>query len=307
MKTIMIIGASGFIGKHLTKYYLDQNNLVIAFVPNPIKMVELSNRYTNLIVIKASYDDFNNIASKVNINCTPDVFYYLAWDGYGKSTNDYVAQTNNIKPVCDAVVEAKKIGCKRFLFTSSLSEYMVKEGSNLKHDDDATCNVYGSAKHAARILAQAVAAQQDLPFISIAFANTFGPGDFSLRSTNLFIYQLLNQKDINLTEGNHMYDWNYIDDALEGLILAGEKGKPDSFYYIGNRMRRPLKEIVFEVRDILSPKSTINLGKYHDDFYMDYSCIDVHKLYRDTGYLAKKDFKEAILSTATWVSSQKWE
>ncbi len=50
-----------------------------------------------------------------------------------------------------------------------------------------------------------------------------------------------------------MYDWNYIDDCISGLMLAGEQGKSDSVYYIGSRTRRPLKEIVSELRDILAP------------------------------------------------------
>ncbi|BES66468.1 NAD(P)-dependent oxidoreductase [Gottschalkiaceae bacterium SANA] len=303
---IAIIGASGFIGQHLTKRYLENGDSVTAFVPHVEKLNALEKQYKNLKVICTSFDDFDSLSSMVYENICFDIFYYLAWDGYGKATNDYKEQVKNIKPLCDAIVEAKKIGSKKFLFASSLSEYMIKEGSNLSHNEGGCCNVYGSAKHAARLLAQAVATQQDIPFISIAFANTFGPGDMSHRSSNLFINQLLKGQDLNLTEGNHMYDWNYIDDAVDGLKLAGEQGKPDELYYIGNRSRRPLKEIISEVRDILAPEAKINFGKYHEDFYMDYSCMDTHKLYRDTGYLARTNFKEAITATAEWVRTLNW-
>ena len=307
MKSIMIIGASGFIGQHLTRHYLENNCKVTAFVQNPEKMDLLVRNYAErLKVIAASFDDYETLFDRVNESEAPDILYYLAWSGYGKATNDYQEQIKNIKPVCDAIVEAKKMGVKRFLFSSSLSEFMIKENCNLSHDEGGVCNVYGSAKHAARLMAQSVASQQNMPFVSVAFANTFGPGDCSHRSTNLFIHQLLTGQDINLTEGTHMYDWNYIDDCITGLTLAGELGKTDSLYYIGGRTRRPLKEIVTELRDILAPNAKINLGKYHEDFYMDYTCVDVHKLYRDTGYLAKTDFKEAVISTAEWVKTLKW-
>lgn len=306
MKTIAIIGASGFIGQHLTRHYLEQQYKVITFVPDPENMNELSQKYSNLEIHKAAFENFENLSSLVNTVDDPYVFYYLAWGGYGKATNDYKEQIKNIKPVSDALVEAKKMGFARFLFTSSLSEYMIHEDTDLTHDRGACCNVYGSAKHAARIIAQSVAQQQGIPFISVAFANTFGPGDRSHRSTNLFIHQLLIGQDINLTEGSHMYDWNYIDDCINGLTLAGEKGISDSLYYIGSRTRRPLKEIVTELRDIIAPEAKINLGKYPESFYMDYSCLDVHKLYRDTGYLAKVDFKDAVLATTEWVKTLEW-
>lgn len=306
MKNIMIIGASGFIGQHLTRHYLEQGDTVTAFVPNPEKMDEIKKEFSKLKTVKAVFEDFNSISERTNNTKEVDVFFYLAWGGYGKATNDYREQIKNIKPVCDAIVEAKKMNVKRFVFASSLSEYMIKEGSTLSHNEDGVCNVYGSAKHAARLMAQAVASQQDIPFISVAFANTYGPGDMSHRSTNMFIHQLLTGNDINLTEGTHMYDWNYIDDCISGLTLAGEKGQPDSLYYIGSRTRRPLKEIVGELRDILAPDAKINLGKYHEDFYMDYPCVDTHKLYRDTGYLANTDFKDAVIATAEWVKTLDW-
>lgn len=308
MNSVMIIGASGFIGQHLTRHYLEQGCKVTAFVPDPEKMDSFNEKYGELFTaVPASFDDFDTISERAEGIDAPDIFFYLAWGGYGKATNDYREQIKNIKPVCDAIVEAKKMGAKRFLFASSLSEYMIKEGSTLSHDKGGVCNVYGSAKHAARLMAQAVASQQNMPFVSVAFANTFGPGDRSRRSTNLFIHQLLTGQDINLTEGIHMYDWNYIDDCISGLTLAGEQGKPDSLYYIGSRTRRPLKEIVEELRDILAPEAKINLGKYHEDFYMDYPCVDVHQLYRDTGYLAKTEFKDAVIATAEFVKTLDWE
>ena len=112
---------------------------------------------------------------------------------------------------------------------------------------------------------------------------------------------------MDLTEGIHLYDWNYIEDTIAGLVLAGEKGKIDSVYYIVSDRRRPLKDIVGEVRDILAPGVEIRLGTYKEDFHVDYTSVDVTKLYRDTGYQPKWDFKEAVLKTAEWVKSLPWE
>jgi len=299
MKTIAITGASGFIGKHLMKHYLEGGSNVLVFVPDPESLSEYE-KYDNLELIKAGFEDFNRLSELTGTRGI-DIFYYLSWHGYGKTTNDYTAQVENIKPICDAISEAGKIGCKRFLFTTSFSEYMISEHDTLSHDSGAHCNVYGATKQAARVLAHAVAAQNGIQFLSVAFANTFGPGDKSLRSTNLFIHKLLNGEALDLTSGVHLYDWNYIDDTIQGLVLAGERGKEDSVYYIGSDRRRPLKDIVAEVRDILAPDVEIRFGKYKEDFYVDYSNIDTGKLYRDTGYWPRCNFKDAILATAEWV------
>lgn len=303
---IAITGASGFIGQHLVKHYLNEGDEVCAIIPAPENIDASLRENPNLSIVKAGFEDFDKLSENIPMKGI-DVFYYLSWGGYGKATNDYAAQVQNIKPLSDAVSESAKLGCKRFLFSTSFSEYMISEHETKTHDEGAFCNVYGSAKHAARVLAQAVAAQRGVDFICVAFANTFGPGDRSKRSTNLFLHRLLNGQDLDLTEGIHLYDWNYIDDTLNGLVLAGEKGKSDAVYYIGNNERRPLKDIVSDVRDYVAPDAKINLGTYKEDFHVDYSCVDVHRLYRETGYLAKWDFKDAVLATAEWVKTLPWE
>ena len=305
MKKIAITGASGFIGQHLLRHYLEEGTHVLAIVPDPEHLDEFKT-YQEFEVIKAGFEDFDKIS-----DMTPtrdfDIFYYLSWGGYGKATNDYSAQYQNIKPICDAVNEASKMGCKRFLFSTSFSEYMISENETLSHNAGAHCNVYGAAKQAARVLAHATAAQRGVPFLSVAFANTFGVGDRSHRSTNLFVHKLLHGEALDLTEGVHLYDWNYIEDTIAGLVLAGEKGKVDSVYYIGSNERRPLKDIVSDVRDIICPSAEIRLGTYHEDFHVDYTSVDVTKLYRDTGYQPKWKFEDAVKKTAEWVLTLDWE
>lgn len=305
MKKIAITGASGFIGKHLLRHYLEEGACVCAIVPDPENLEEFK-AYPNLEIVKAGFEDFDKISQMASIRDI-DIFYYLSWAGYGKATNDYSAQIENILPICHAVNEASKMGCRRFLFTTSFSEYMISEDEVLTHDTGAHCNVYGAAKHAARVMAHATAAQKGVPFLCVAFANTFGVGDCSRRSTNLFVHRLLNNQPLDLTEGIHLYDWNYIDDTLRGLVLAGEKGHEDAVYYIGSNNIRPLKDIVSEVRDILAPDVEIRLGTYVENFHVDYSSVDVTRLYRDTGYQPKCSFRDAVLKTAEWVRTLPWD
>lgn len=305
MKKIVITGASGFIGQHLLGHYLDEGAHVTAIVPDP-ENIRIFQKFCNLEIVKAGFEDFDKISTLACIRDI-DIFYYLSWGGYGKATNDYIEQEKNIKPICSAVDEASKMGCKRFLFSTSFSEFMVSEHDALTHNEGAHCNVYGATKQAARVLAHATAAQKGVPFLCVAFANTFGVGDRSHRSTNLFVHKLLKGEPIDLTEGIHLYDWNYIEDTIAGLVLAGEKGKADAVYYIGSNNLRPLKDIVGEVRDILAPGVEIKLGTYKEDFHVDYSSIDITRLYRDTGYMPRWNFREAVLKTADWVKSLDWE
>jgi nucleoside-diphosphate-sugar epimerase len=300
IKKAIISGASGFIGKALTKKLL-LNGVDVTTIVRYSDVMDEFQDFPNFHIIRLDFDRYQDIPDFISAKGF-DIFFYLAWAGYGKTTNDYQVQIANIKPVSDAIIAASKIGCKRFLFTSSFSEFMVLENEEKTHLNGAASNVYGSAKKAARIIAHSVAKQVGIEFLSIAFANTYGPGDLSRRSTNMIIKKLLDNSPVDLTMGIHLYDWNFIDDAINGLLLAAEKGKSDELYYIGRQLR-PLKDIIFEVRDIVNINGVVNLGLYKEDFHVDYSSIDVNKLYRDTGYLPLCNFKQSIIDTINWIKN----
>ena len=103
MKTIAMTGASGFIGQHLLRHYLEEGAHVIAFVPDPENMEEYK-KYPNFELVKAFFEDFDHLSELTGTRGV-DIFYYLSWGGYGKATNDYAAQIQNIKllEIADAV------------------------------------------------------------------------------------------------------------------------------------------------------------------------------------------------------------
>ena len=83
MKTIAMTGASGFIGQHLLRHYLEEGAHVIAFVPDPENMGEFT-KYPNFELVKAFFEDFDHL-SELTPTRDIDIFYYLSWGGYGKA------------------------------------------------------------------------------------------------------------------------------------------------------------------------------------------------------------------------------
>ena len=170
----------------------------------------------------------------------------------------------------------------------------------------ARASIYGVCKLCARELCN-VLLKDSMEFVATAFTNVFGVGDRSKRTANFFIHKLLMGQSLDLIEGDNAYDWTYIDDAVEGLIVVGEKGKNGKQYYIGSRVPLKFKEILTRVRDIICPTAELNFGKYNDNTYTDYSCFDLDALYNDTGFECRTDFREAVLKTAEWVKTMNWE
>lgn len=296
LKKVIITGASGFIGRALTKRLLENGSEVWGICLHPEKLDDLKN-HTRLHIIQAEFQDYQNLSEKIK-ETGFDAFFHFAWQGSNKNRDNCSIQIPNISYSSDAAYAAAECKCKKFIFADSSYEF-------LKSTDETgcsrLCSVYGIAKNAARQMCQVIAHNNRMAFCGVLFTNVFGVGDMSSRSTNTMLRRLMEGSHLDLTGGNELYDWTYIDDCAGGIIAAAQLGQADKIYYVGSRHLRPLREIAAEARDIVAPGAELRFGAYPDHSFVDYSEIDTYGLYRDTGYLPTSDFKESIQKTVKWL------
>lgn len=301
MKKVIVTGASGFIGKALVKKLLKKNVEVWAIVRNKKKLndIEVTSK---LKIIESELKEYKDLDKKISEN-NFDIFFHLAWDGvYGESFFDYEKQINNIKYGCDALEVARKLNCKKFIFTGTFVEYEVRQ-----YIENNTCNlriatIYGMSKLSTELFIKTLVNKyKDIEYNIIYPTQVYGEGDKSRMLSRILIENLILGNSPRLSTGNFFYDWIYIEDLIEGIIAVGEKGKNTKSYYIGNKKIYLFKDIVKKVRDIINPKITLKFGEYPDSALIDYDKIDLEELYRDTGFEVKSNFEDTIKKTAKWI------
>lgn len=296
MKKYAIKGVTGFIGKALAQRLLAAEDCEVVGIGRSSESLKsigiLNERFTAV-----SRDD----EKRINMLNNTDIFFDASWSGYGKYTNNFDVQFSNVYEINLTLEEIKDIKCKRFVFFNSSAVY---QKSLISNDYDS---VYGAAKNAADRLARIKCAQSKIEYISLIFPHIYGVGDFSRRSASSIIFSMMNNISPKLISEDGLYDWVYIDDTVDGILAAGEKGISGREYYVGHRAPRRFGEIVTEVGNIISPKLELRFGEYNSTSFVDFAAIDMNALYNDTGFECKADFKESILKTAEWVKSLNWE
>ena len=300
MKKVIITGAGGFIGGALTELLLSKG-ITVYGVDVSERSLERHKGKENFISVIADFTKYSELHKLIQDDI--DVFYHFAWQGYGKDTQNFGVQIENVIGTERACESAVKIKCKKFVFACSSYEYQKNEidGKN------GYCSIYGAAKTASKAFARATAHRARTEFCGVIFTNVFGVGDRSNRSSNSIIKQLLQGDNLRSTKGEALYDWSYIDDVVGGLYAVGEKGVDGKEYYVGSNRLRPFKDIISEVRDVLAPNAEIEFGAFDDNAYVDYTGIDIYELYRDTGFYPNCDFRESILKTAEWLKQNLME
>lgn len=296
MKTAIVTGATGFIGGQFVKYLLTQNYQVYAIVRNPDKM---KFDHPKLKVIQADFSEYKNLYQHIE---SADYFYHFAWNGaYGQDTTDYKIQLDNVYFTCEALYQAIKMNCKKFILAGTVAELEI-----LEHIENNVCRprgtcIYAAAKLNAEMMCKTIAIANNIEFNCGLFANIVGPGDCSQRSTNFILNKFLNGEAPKLVEGVAKNDWLYIDDAVRLINAMGEQGKNMKTYYIGHTNLWSLKEIITKARDIVAPEVKLKFGELPDSFITNYKYISTTELYEDTGVKAEYPFDVAMKKTAEWV------
>lgn len=302
MKSAIVTGANGFIGKALVRHLLQQGVEVYAVVRNREKMDDFV-ACSKLHIIEAEFADYLNLAEKIR-ETKQDVFYHLAWEGvFGAPFKDYRLQLDNARYTCDAMMSAVDLKCEKFVLVGTVNELEVKK--YLETDECSprfTC-IYATAKLASGMICKTLASNHGLDFNEALLAMVYGEGDQSEMLPKVLVKSFLGGVRPKLVEGNDLYDWIYIDDVVNGLRAIGEKGKRFKTYYVGHKELKKFRQIVEEVRDTLSPDMQLVFGEFPDNSMIDYSKIDLGALEQDTGFAPSTNFSDNIRKTAAWVKT----
>lgn len=301
MKKAIVTGANGFVGTAVCKELSEQGVEVIAIVRRPDELFSDIGKNYGFRIVYADLSNFRNLADFIT-DRDVDVFYHFAWVGSaGTLRGDVDVQIKNVQYTCDTVRACSDMGCKRFVFASSIMEYEIE--ATMATDVTPGLNtLYCSAKVAADYMARTIAGSLGVDYIRAVISNIYGPGELSPRLVNTSIRKMLKGEYCAFSAGEQLYDFIYVTDAAKTFVAIGVKGKSNRTYYIGSHEPKPLKEFLITLRDCVDPSIEIGLGKLpFSGVSLTYKEFDIYAVKNDTGFVPKISFKEGINKTVAWI------
>ncbi len=300
MKKAIVTGANGFVGTALCAELSGSGVQVIAVIKDKQEDISRIKDIQGIRIVYCELSDFKNLSELIP-DRDVDTMYHLAWVGTaGPLRGNSEVQTDNIRYSCDAVRASKQLGCKRFVFASSIMEYEVEAVMRTEKAPNINM-IYSVAKIAADYMSRAIAGSLGVSYVRALISNIYGAGEKSPRLINTSIRKLLSGEHCAFSAGEQMYDFIYITDAAKIFAGLGEHGKADKTYYIGSKPRK-LKEYLIEMKDTVAPDAELGLGEIpFDGVSLSYDEFDISAVYTDTGIKPEVSFKEGIAKTAEWI------
>ncbi len=293
---IIVSGATGFVGRNLVALLIEKGYDVTILIRSAKNIEDEILNKINVVI-----HDFSNSEIPNGLTGKYDLFFHFAWEGTsGNARKDYVIQYQNVIRNCNAIKLSKKLGCSRFVNAGSIMEYDCLD-SFLNGYNPPENYIYNISKFAADYSSRAIANGCGIDYINVIISNIYGVGEVSDRFINVMIKKMLNNEDIALSSCEQLYDFIYITDAVEAILLAGIDGLNNNSYYIGNKKLIKLKEYVLKMHSIVGGTSHLKFGSIPTDTKIfDYKYIATDKLY-ELGFSPKISFDRGIELTKDWI------
>lgn len=301
MKKAIVTGANGFVGAAVCKELSEQGVEVIAIVRHPSAAISSIVENKGIRIVYSDLSDFGKLPDLIS-DRDVDVLYHFAWVGSaGHLRGDADVQMKNVKYTCDTVKACASMGCKRFVFASSIMEFEI-EATMATEAIPGINTLYCSAKVAADYMARTIAGSLGLDYIRAVISNIYGPGELSPRLVNTSVRKMLNGEHCAFSAGEQLYDFIYITDAAKAFVAIGGMGISNRTYYIGSQKPRPLKEFLCELRDCVDHDIEIGLGEIQfKGVSLTFKEFDINAVKNDTGFVPEISFVEGIKNTIAWI------
>ena len=305
--TILVTGAAGFIGFHISQYLLGRGDTVIG--------IDNLNDYYDVSLKEARLSQLNNndkfsfhkidITNKDVIDnifkskSPTHVIHLAAQAGVRYSLqNPYAYIDSNITGFMNILEACRNNSVKHLVFASSSSVYGANTQMPFSVSDnvDHPLSIYAATKKSNELMAHTYSHLYNIPVSGLRFFTVYGPWGRPDMALFIFTRKIINGEKIDIfNNGKHKRDFTYIDDIVEGVVRVSDKAvtankdwnsdKPDPatskapyrLYNIGNHSPVDLMYFIELIEK--------NLGKKADKNYLPLQPGDVPETYADVDAL----------------------
>ncbi len=319
---ILVTGAAGFIGFHVTQALIKRGDRVIG-LDNLNDYYEPELKEDRLGEIKAS--DANGLFEfrKVDLAVADElaesikgcdftsVVHLAAQAGVRYSIENPGAYiSSNISGFMNMLEVCREAEVEHLVYASSSSVYGNNEKVPYSTEDsvDHPISMYAATKKSNELMAHVYSHLHGIPTTGLRFFSVYGPWGRPDMSPFIFADAILNDRIIRLfNEGRHKRDFTYIDDVVDGVVrVLDQPAVPDSdseapyrIYNIGNNEPVDLLDYVHLFEKAIGKKAKIEMAPLQPGD-VETTFADIENIKADFGFHPKTSLKEGIEKFVTW-------
>ena len=275
--TVLVTGAAGFIGYHVSEALLARGEQVIGVdILNDYYDVNLKYarrdrlmRHEGFEFVKSDIGDRDAMFALSDEN--PDIttiIHLAAQAGVRYSLENPFAyiQSNVVGHLVMLEMCRRMEGLEHFVYASSSSVYGGNTKLPFSVDDrtDTPVSIYAATKKADELMSHSYSHLFNIPATGLRFFTVYGPWGRPDMAAYIFLDALYAGRPIPVfNNGEMMRDFTYVDDIVKGILaVAGGPpsgdGAPHRVFNIGNNRSEPLMRFIGLIEKAAGRKAEID-------------------------------------------------
>lgn len=326
---VLVTGAAGFIGFHLSKRLLAEGHEVVGLdilndyydvnvKKNRLKQIEDNKKFTFAYMDMADREAMEKLFAKekfthvVNLAAQAGVRYSLI--------NPQAYIDSNVVGFMNILEGCRHNGVKHLVYASSSSVYGLNTNMPFSiHDNvDHPISMYAATKKSNELMAHSYSHLFNLPTTGLRFFTVYGPWGRPDMALFLFTKAIFEDKPINVfNHGKMLRDFTFIDDIVEGVVRVmkntavsnpdwsgdapdpGTSPAPFRIYNIGNNQPTKLMRYIEVLEECIGKKAEKNMMPLQaGDVPSTYANVD--DLVHDVDFKPETTVEEGIAKFVEW-------
>ncbi|CCH53507.1 putative protein MJ1055 [Fibrisoma limi BUZ 3] len=308
---ILLTGAAGFIGSHLTEHLLQKEAFVIGLdnLDNQYdpalkrRNVRLFQHQPNYQFLRGDIRDQSVVEAVLQQYECDTVIHLAAQTGVRPSVIDPALYFDvNVTGTLSLLEAMRKTGVRRLVMASSSSVYGDSIRVPFREDDcaDRPLSPYAASKRSAELLSHTYHHLYGFQVACLRFFTVYGPRQRPNMAISQFTERILNRLPITLYgDGSTVREYTYIDDTISGIVQVLNTSRGFDVLNIGGLETVSLLKLVQLIEQSTGEKALIDWQPMQPGDVIQTSA-DLNRAYDQIAYAPSVSIEEGIPRFVNW-------
>jgi UDP-glucuronate 4-epimerase len=313
---VLVTGAAGFIGSHVTESLLADGWEVVgidnfdAFYDPALKRENIRGlkKNKNFRLVEADIREKDQLEAAAGTGKIDAILHLAARAGVRPSIEQPKVYADvNVSGTVEVLDLAIRREVPRFIFASSSSVYGEREGSPFREEDivDHPISPYAATKKAGELLSYTYHHLYGLSVACLRYFTVYGPRQRPEMAIHKFARAISEGEPITLYgNGSSRRDYTFVDDIVSGTVAAMERVNGYRIYNLGNHRTVELRELIRLLEEDLGKKAEVkHLPEQPGDVPL--TCADIRRAQEELGYNPGVPIERGLELFVEWFEKKK--